>query len=70
MAKTTTKIIKPPPKRKRNIAPASSGAFWWADRIEAKSVACYILDPHKFRVIKDSWKKTDKYDSRNMVKAL
>jgi hypothetical protein len=52
------------------ILEASSGAFWWADRIEAKGSACYILDPHKFRIIKDSWKKTDKYDSRNMVKAL
>jgi transposase len=52
------------------ILEASSGAFWWADRIEAKGSACYILDPHKFRIIKASWKKTDKYDSRNMVKAL
>ena len=32
--------------------------------------ACYVLDPNKFRIIKDSWKKTDKYDARNMVKAL
>ena len=34
------------------------------------TIVCYILDPHKFRIIKDSWKKTDKYDARNMVKAL
>ena len=52
------------------ILEASSGAFWWADRIEAKGAVCSILDPHKFRIIKDSWKKTDKYDARNMVKAL
>jgi transposase len=52
------------------ILEVSSGAFWWADRIEAKGATCYILDPHRFRIIKDSWKKTDKYDARNMVKAL
>jgi len=52
------------------ILEASSGAFWWADRIEAKGADCYILDPHRFRIIKDSWKKTDKSDARNMVKAL
>ena len=52
------------------ILEASAGTFWGADRIEAKGAMCYILDPNKFRIIKDSWKKTDKYDSRNMVKAL
>jgi transposase len=52
------------------ILEACSGAFWWADRIEARGAACYVLDPNKFRIIKDSWKKTDKYDARNMVKAL
>lgn len=31
---------------------------------------CYILNPFKFRIIKDSWNKTDKNDSRNMAKAL
>jgi transposase len=49
---------------------ASSGAFWWADRVEARGTACHIFDPHRFRIIKDSWKKTDKYDARNMVKTL
>lgn len=29
-----------------------------------------MIDPHKFRIIKDSWKKTDKHDSRNTAKAL
>jgi hypothetical protein len=29
-----------------------------------------VLDPDKFRIITDLWKKTDKYDARNMVKAL
>jgi len=44
------------------ILEACSGAFWWADRIEAQGAACYVLDPNKFRIITDSWKKTDKYD--------
>ncbi len=29
-----------------------------------------MIDPHKFRIIKDSWNSTDKQDSWNMVKAL
>ncbi len=29
-----------------------------------------MIDPYKFRIIKDSWNKTDKHDSQNMVKAL
>jgi len=52
------------------VLEASSGAFWWADRIETRGAQCYILDPHKFKIIKDSWKKTDKHDARNMVRAL
>ena len=39
------------------ILEASSGAFWWADRIEGRGAACYVLDPNK-------------YDARNMAKAL
>lgn len=52
------------------IMEASTGAFWWADQVEAKGALCFILDPHKFKIIKDSWNKTDKRDARNMVKAL
>lgn len=52
------------------IIEASTGAFYWADRIELKGAVCYVIDPHKFRIIKDSWNKTDKHDARNMVKAL
>jgi len=52
------------------ILEASTGTFWWADQIEAQGALCYILDPHKFKIIKDSWNKTDKHDARNMAKAL
>ncbi len=46
------------------------GSFYWADKIEEKGALCFIINPYKFRIIKDSWNKTDKQDSRNMAKAL
>jgi transposase len=52
------------------IEEASTGAFHWADQVEAKEALCFILDPHKFKIIKESWNKTDKRDARNMSKAL
>jgi transposase len=52
------------------VMEASSGAFWWADRIEARGAQCHILDPYKFKIIKESWTKTDKRDARNMARAL
>jgi len=52
------------------IIETSTGPLYWADRIELKGAVCYVIDPNKFRIIKDSWNKTDKHDSRNMIKAL
>jgi hypothetical protein len=49
---------------------ASCGSFYWADRVEATGATCYILDPMRFRIITDSWNKTDRQDARNMAKAL
>jgi transposase len=46
------------------------GSFYWADKIEATGALCFIINPYRFRIIKDSWNKTDKNDSRNMAKAL
>lgn len=46
------------------------GSFYWADKIEETGAQCFVLNPYKFRIIKDSWNKTDKNDSRNMSKAL
>lgn len=46
------------------------GSFYWADKIEETGALCFIINPYKFRIIKDSWNKTDKKDSRNMAKAL
>ena len=52
------------------IMEASTGTFYWADQVEAKGALCFVLDPYKFKIIKDSWNKTDKHDARNMGKAL
>ena len=52
------------------VLEASTGTFWWADQIEAQGAICYVIDTHKFRIIKDSWNKTDKQDARNLAKAL
>jgi transposase len=46
------------------------GCFYWANRIESRGAKCFIIDPYRFRIIKDSWKKTDKNDCRNIAKAL
>jgi transposase len=52
------------------IMEACTGSFYWADLIESRGAVCYVIDPHKFRIIKDSWNKTDKQDCRNMAQAL
>ena len=52
------------------ILEASAGAFHWADLVERQGSTCYVLDPFKFKIIRDSWNKTDKQDARNMAKAL
>ena len=52
------------------VMETGAGSFYWADKIEARGAQCFIIDPYRFRIIKDSWNKTDKRDSRNMSKAL
>ncbi len=52
------------------VIEASTGSFYWADLMETKGALCYVLDPRKFKIIRDSWNKTDKHDARNMSKAL
>ncbi|KKL67239.1 hypothetical protein LCGC14_2136970 [marine sediment metagenome] len=52
------------------VIESSTGAFSCADRVESRGALCSVLDPRKFKIIRDSWNKTDKQDSRNMVKAL
>jgi transposase len=52
------------------VLEASTGSFWWADQIEIRGSTCFVLNPYRFKIIKDSWNKTDKRDARNMAKAL
>ena len=52
------------------IIEAAGGAFYWADLVEKQEATCYVLDPFKFKIIRDSCNKTDKQDARNMAKAL
>lgn len=52
------------------VVESINNAFFWADEIEKQGAKCVIVDPHKFRIIKDSWNKTDKRDSANLSLAL
>jgi transposase len=52
------------------ILEAGNGTFHYADLIEKQGAKVYILNPRKFKIIKDSWQKTDKIDARNMAEAL
>ena len=66
------------------VMEASGGSFYWAghslrsllahatraDRVEATGATCYVLDPMRFRIITDSWNKTDRQDARNTAKTL
>lgn len=49
---------------------ASSGTFCWADRIEARGARCVVVDPYRFRIIRDSWNKTDRRDTVNLSLGL
>lgn len=51
------------------VMEAFRGAFYWAERIESRGAQCYIIDPHRFWIIKGFWNKPDKQDSGNMGKA-
>lgn len=52
------------------VLEASSGAFTWAERIEAGGARCAVIDAWRFRIIRDSWNKTDRRDAVNLSLAL
>lgn len=52
------------------ILESINNAFYWSDRVEEKGASCIIVNPHKFKIIKDSWNKTDKRDAANLSLAL
>jgi len=52
------------------VVEAVNNAFYWADEIERTGAACVIIDPYKFKIISESWNKTDKRDSKSLSLAL
>jgi transposase len=49
---------------------ASSGALYWAQRIGEQGARCVVIDAYRFRIIRDSWQKTDRHDATNLSLAL
>lgn len=47
-----------------------SQAFYWSDEIEKTGARCIIIDSFKFKVISESWIKTDKRDAATLSLAL
>jgi transposase len=52
------------------VLEASSGALYWAERIQKQGARCAVIDAYRFRIIRDSWQKTDKRDAANLSLAL
>ncbi len=49
---------------------ASAGALYWAERIGEQGAHCVVVDAYRFRIIRDSWQKTDRHDATNLSLAL
>lgn len=52
------------------VLEASAGALYWAEKIQAQGGSCVVIDAYRFRIIRDSWQKTDKHDAANLSLAL
>jgi transposase len=52
------------------IVEASTGSMHWAEKIVARGSYCMVIDAYRFRIIRDSWQKTDKRDAANLSLAL
>jgi len=52
------------------VLEASTGTFRWATRIQEKGARCLVLDAYRFRIIRDSWNKSDRRDAVNLSLAL
>jgi len=52
------------------VVEASAGALYWAEKIQAQGASCVVIDAYRFRIIRDSWQKTDKRDAANLSLAL
>jgi transposase len=49
---------------------ASGGALYWAEKIGGQGAVCLVIDAYRFRIIRDSWQKTDRHDAKNLSLAL
>lgn len=52
------------------VVEAVNNAFYWADEIEKTGASCVIIDPYKFKIISESWSKTDKRDAKSLSLSL
>ena len=52
------------------VLEASAGAMYWAEKIQSQGASCVVIDAYRFRIIRDSWRKTDKRDAANLSLAL
>ena len=52
------------------VLEASAGALYWAEKIQGQGASCIVIDAYRFRIIRDSWQKTDKRDAANLSLAL
>jgi len=52
------------------VLESSSGTFFWAERIQRQGARCVVIDPYRFRIIRDSWHKTDRRDAATLSLAL
>jgi transposase len=52
------------------VLEASAGALYWAGKIQGQGARCVVIDAYRFRIIRDSWQKTDKRDAINLSLAL
>lgn len=52
------------------VLEASAGALYWAERIAERGARCVVIDAYRFRIIRDSWQKTDRHDATNLSLAL
>ena len=52
------------------VVEAVNNAFYWADEIEKQGAICLVINPFKFKMIRESIIKTDRKDSINLSLAL
>jgi transposase len=52
------------------VVEVSAGAMYWAERICRQGARCVVIDTYRFRIIRDSWQKTDRRDASNLSLAL